>query len=156
MFNDLPEHLQGLNAIATSPPSSAMNQESENALWDYLHADELWANFGVAPNDEKLLASHEKDEVKTEATGLVDLASFVKAFGNEGAADAEYAGVLSLPLPYSAIAGPSTAATPAGINTADLMPFAAGWEDALTEEDRITGAKKLKELGVGQVEIEEE
>lgn len=51
MFPDLPEHLQALNTIpGNSPPSSGMNPEQEEAFWGFLHADELFRNFGSAPS----------------------------------------------------------------------------------------------------------
>lgn len=51
MFPDLPEHLQALNTIpGNSPPSSGMNPEQEEAFWGFLHADELFRNFGSVPS----------------------------------------------------------------------------------------------------------
>ncbi|WVQ81798.1 hypothetical protein IAT38_003923 [Cryptococcus sp. DSM 104549] len=59
MFPDLPEHLQTLNAIpGNTPPSTGMNQEQEEAFWGFLHADELFRNFGSAPSP----ADHRRDE----------------------------------------------------------------------------------------------
>ncbi|ADV24459.1 regulatory protein Cys-3 [Cryptococcus gattii E566] len=51
MFPDLPEHLQALNTIpGNSPHSSGMNPEQEEAFWGFLHADELFRNFGSVPS----------------------------------------------------------------------------------------------------------
>ncbi|OWT36516.1 regulatory protein cys-3 [Cryptococcus neoformans] len=53
MFPDLPEHLQALNAIpGNTPPSSGMNPEQEEAFWGFLHADELFRNFGSVPSPQ--------------------------------------------------------------------------------------------------------
>lgn len=53
MFPDLPEHLQALNTIpGDTPPSSGMNPEQEEAFWGFLHADELFRNFGSVPSPQ--------------------------------------------------------------------------------------------------------
>jgi len=153
MFNDLlPDHLRDLNTISTSPPSSAMNQETETALWEYLNnVDELWPNFGVAPSATPK-EDGDKLAVKEEGAGRVaqpfDLASFVMKFGNDVTPSAAKDFAVPIPFPYSADVD-----TPAGINTAEIMP-ATAWSSP--NDDRISGAKKLKQLGAGHAEIEED
>ena len=135
MFPDLPEHLQTLNTVVSSPPSSVMNQEYEDAVWNYLNTDDLFSNFGTQPTETK------------EPAAPADLKSFIAQFALEG--------TLPLPTPYNATASTSTAPTPlTGVNTWDIMPpYSAGWP---SEDGRMSGVKKLKQLGAGVVEIEDE
>jgi len=158
MYNDLPDHLRELNTISTSPPSSAMNAETETALWEYLNnVDELWPNFGVAPSSLEHKHEQLREEVKQEGTAHqpFDLASFVRVFGNDSASvpppGSSSSFPLPLPLSYSASTAPSTAATPAGINTSDIMP--GSWSPS---DERFSGVKKLKQIGAAPVEIEED
>lgn len=121
-----------------------------------MHTDDLFANFGFVPSpsdgtdkkesqtqgqegaDAQLRAGvealHQQQPIESNAsaTPASTLESFLAAF----------AGELSTPLPVPAN-------TPAvGVNTLDIL----GEED----EDKPSGAKKLKSLGAGHVEIEEE
>ena len=159
MSFNLPPHLSTLNSIPTSSsPPSGINDEQEEAFWGYMHTDDLFANFGFVPSPNELekkdlpstastttegidaqlragveaLQQQENASTTTTATPASTLESFLAAF----------AGELSTPLPVPAN-------TPAvGVNTSDIL----GEE----EEDKPSGAKKLKSLGAGHVEIEEE
>ncbi|WWC86784.1 uncharacterized protein L201_001663 [Kwoniella dendrophila CBS 6074] len=205
MFPDLPEHLQALNAIPgnTPPSSSAMNAEQEEAFWGFLHADELFRNFGnvPSPNDNKNQPlpddktwqnqQHHQQQIiapaptpvaqtpvsssQTNNKASPTLESFLAAYigtsssnnnnatntinTNAAALPPNY--LIPLPTPYTnqlnTVQTPSSLDTPA-INTSDVLPgsssiFGSG-EDS--PDDRITGAKRLKQLGAGQVEIEED
>ena len=154
MFPDLPEHLQTLNSISTSPPSGGMNKEYEEAFWNYLNTDEVFNNFGSQPSDYQI-----KEEISRKSVFQppVDLKSFVAQFAQESfAPDA----ALPLPLPYNATASSSTAPTPRApdINTMDIVPHppSTPWGDSFSDDGLITGTKKLKQLGVSLNEIEEE
>lgn len=124
-----------------------MNKEYEDAVWNYLNTDDLFNNFGTQPSEVQT-----KEEVAPRAAAPADLKSFIAQFAHEAA--------LPVPLPYTATASSSTAPTPAttGINTMDIMPLnsTSTWGDSSSEDGRISGAKKLKQLGAGMVEIEEE
>lgn len=152
MYDDLPPHLQNLNAISVTPP--AVNQEAETQLWDYLNHDELWNSFGVHPSafENKLSprqvnadSGPSSTPVQAQEAGKprpVDLASFVKAFGNE-------AGSFHVPLGLN-FAAPTPAAP------ADSVAPTPAAHAGSVDYDRITGAKKLKQVGAGQDEIEED
>lgn len=137
MFPDLPEHLQTLNTLSPSPPSGSMlNTEYEDAVWRYLNTDDIFHNFGTQPAKD--------DQLKLQPQPPADLKSFIAQFANESS--------FPLPLPYNAEASGSQA----GVNTADMMPLLSAWDDSPSEDGRISGAKKLKEIGAGVAEIEEE
>lgn len=181
MSFDLPPHLQTLNSIPTSSPPSGLDAEQEDAFWGYMHTDDLFRNFGFVPSPNELEKKLDEEdngvkpssvETQTPATDYTALAntiastsespaqtqpqpqgqtqpqatleSFLAAFANE---PNPY--LMSMPLPYNT---PSTSApTPAtGVSTHDIM---RGPND---EEDKPSGAKKLKSMGAGHVEIEEE
>jgi hypothetical protein len=169
MFDNLPAHLQTLNSVA-SPPSTALNRESEEAFWDFMHTDQLFDNFSaVSPEAVKAEPSRPAPPASTpepaQAKGNADrpmipaatLESFIAAFANEHAASTpnnQYRLPVPLPLPYNSAAS-SSPPTPApiGVDTAAIMPPYDG--DSPTDE-RISGAKRLKQLGAGPAEIEEE
>ncbi len=149
MFPDLPAHLQTLNNVSPSPPSGGLNKEYEDAVWNYLNTDDLFNNFGTQPSELQT-----KEEVPPPTPSApADLKSFIAQFAHEAA--------LSVPLPYNATASSSTAPRPrtTGINTMDIMPLSSStvtWGESPSEDGRISGAKKLKQMGAGMVEIEEE
>lgn len=145
---ELPEHLSSLNALAPSPSAmTVMDTSAEDAVWNYLNTDELFRNFGVHPSD-----LHNKDEAKAEekkASPPADLKSFIEQFANDES--------VSAPTPFLPVNYNTPASTPAGVNTADVMSRPLVEEDwSESPEDRVGGAKKLKQMGAGQVEIEEE
>lgn len=176
---DLPAHLSTLNTIA-SPPSAGISRENEEAFWDFMHTDQLFDNFSaVSPEAPK----PEPTPVQAQATPVAEpaqpeslqqttqdlllqlqqqsqrpqlpaatLESFIAAFANEPAGN--YRLPVPLPLPYNSAAS-SSAPTPAPvIDTATVLPR---YDASVSpEEDRITGAKRLKQLGAGPVEIEED
>lgn len=155
---DLPEHLSSLNALAPSPSSlPVMDQSAEAAVWDYLNTDELFRNFGVQPS-EMTTKPTSPEEKKTSPPA--DLKSFIEQFANENTGfGGDFGG---LGLNYAASTPVAPAPTPVGISTADVMPVnaiagtsASPWETS-PEEDRPSGAKKLKSLGAAAFEIEEE
>lgn len=156
---DLPEHLSSLNALAPSPGSlPVMDQSAEAAVWDYLNTDELFRNFGVQPSEMSHKPESPIDEKKSSPPA--DLKSFIEQFASENAGFGGDFGGLGLTYPGSTPAAP--APTPVGVNTADVMPMnatagtsASPWETS-PEEDRPSGAKKLKSMGAGAFEIEEE
>lgn len=156
MSFDLPPHLQTLNTIPTNSPPSGINDEQEEAFWGYMHTDDLFANFGFVPSpndgvlkDDQPASTGAEEQLRAgqEAVALLQqqqpgqtpvqtpastLESFLAAF----------AGELSTPLPV-----PTN--TPQGVSTADIL-------GADEDEERPSGAKKLKSMGAGHVEIEEE
>lgn len=145
---DLPEHLSTLNHIA-SPPSHALAPEHEEAFWDFMHTDQLFDNFGAAASPVKPSLSTPPKQDDKDAPPTLE--SFIAAFANDAAAagTANYRLPVPLPLPYNA--ADSSAPTPAAIDTSAILPFGLSPTD-----DRITGAKKLKQMGAGPAEIEEE
>ncbi|WWC68066.1 uncharacterized protein I206_101985 [Kwoniella pini CBS 10737] len=196
MFPDLPEHLQALNALpGNTPPSAAMNPEQEEAFWGFLHADELFRNFGNAPSpseqngllqEDKSTYNHNQQIIAPAPTpiantptqsqqenkpGAPTLESFIAAYiGQSSSHGANTSSahphalppnyLIPIPTPYTqnSIDTPQMD-TPAGINTSDVLPGSASiFGDSLVEspEDRISGAKRLKQLGAPQVEIEED
>ncbi|WRT64649.1 uncharacterized protein IL334_001583 [Kwoniella shivajii] len=186
MFPDLPEHLQTLNALpGNTPPSAAMNAEQEEAFWGFLHADELFRNFGNVPSPSEQNAQLPSDKTynqiiqsapapaptpiqtptSNDKGSAPTLESFIAAYigqsSSHGAASTSHAlpanYLIPLPTPYNnPIQTPSSAPTPAGINTSDVLPGSASMFGDSPEDERITGAKKLKSLGAPQVEIEED
>lgn len=172
MYSDLPPHLQTLNAIpsSSSPPSTALNAEQEEAFWSFLNTDELFANIGVAPQAfEAKLASEQQQRAKESPASTpakdasstaspsekpTTLESFLANFADEPPIlNNNY--LLNLNNQYNAAAASSTststpAAEPAGASTAPATPaFSQSGE-------RVTGAKRLKQMGAPPAEIEED
>ncbi|TXT13104.1 hypothetical protein VHUM_01505 [Vanrija humicola] len=165
MYGDLPRHLQALNTIpSSSPPSSALSAEQEEAFWSFMHTDELFSNFGLAPSafESKLeserskqaaTASAETPAAETPASSTDSksadhptLESFLATFADEsGAAPALPTNYL-LAIPSYASSSSDSAPTPAA--TPDTTEF--------DEPERITGAKRLKQMGAAPAEIEED
>ncbi|WWD07549.1 hypothetical protein V865_005650 [Kwoniella europaea PYCC6329] len=199
MFPDLPEHLQTLNAIpGNTPPSAAMNPEQEEAFWGFLHADELFRNFGNVPSPTEQKQALPEDHSNYQSVASISapaptpiaqtptnpnekgsaptLESFIAAYIGQSSSHGSAAGgavastsalppnyLIPLPSPYThnnsahTVQTPSSAPTPVGINTSDVLPgpgSASIFGDS--PDDRVTGAKRLKQLGAGQVEIEED
>ncbi|KAK8847510.1 hypothetical protein IAR55_005368 [Kwoniella newhampshirensis] len=203
MFPDLPEHLQTLNALpGNSPPTAGMNQEQEEAFWGFLHADELFRNFGNVPSpseqEEKdkqqqhqqtdfvpsvpaptpvvaatpVSASSDKDNGKSGSAPTLE--SFIAAFiGQPGASSSSSSSsqphsaqtpsmhnnyLIHLPTPYAT--NDTAAPTPSAIPTSEVLPGPSSlygdFGDSPSEDGRITGAKRLKQVGAGQVELEED
>jgi hypothetical protein len=177
---DLPAHLSTLNTIA-SPPSAGISRENEEAFWDFMHTDQLFDNFSAvspeAPKPEPTPVQAQAQatpaaepaqpesiqqttqdlhqlQQQSQRTQLpaATLESFIAAFANEPTGN--YRLPVPLPLPYNSAAS-SSAPTPAPvIDTATVLPR---YDASVSpEEDRITGAKRLKQLGAGPVEIEED
>ncbi|WWC59581.1 uncharacterized protein I303_102138 [Kwoniella dejecticola CBS 10117] len=202
MFPDLPEHLQALNALpGNTPPSAAMNPEQEEAFWGFLHADELFRNFGNAPSpseqnallpEDKSSYNHNQQIIAPAPTPVAQtpvqpqpqqqqqdnkqgaaptLESFIAAYiGQSSSHGANTSNahahalppnyLIPLPTPYThgSVETPISD-TPAGINTSDVLSGATSiFGDAFVDspEDRISGAKRLKQMGAPQVEIEED
>jgi len=161
---ELPEHLSSLNALAPSPSSApVMDQSAEDAVWNYLNTDELFRNFGVQPSE---LHQTLKEDVPTpedkKSSPPADLKSFIEQFA---AAEQQQHHRPSYSHDFSNMhmnfGASSSAPTPA-VSTADIMPAPqvtpSSWDlsPATADEDRPSGAKKLKQMGAGQAEIEEE
>lgn len=159
MSFDLPPHLQTLNTIPTNSPPSGINDEQEEAFWGYMHTDDLFANFGFvpSPNDglkdegpqQQQQGAEEQLRAGQEAVAQLQLPSPATQQTQTPASTLEsflaaFAGELSTPLPV-----PANTPSGQGVSTADIL---GGEED----EDRPSGAKKLKSMGAGHVEIEEE
>jgi hypothetical protein len=180
MSFDLPPHLQTLNSIPTSSPPSGIDAEQEDAFWGYMHTDDLFRNFGFVPSPNELSKKQLDEEdgqkpsvdvtqpethvqqpqldlstIQSESSSTpssqsqngaatATLESFLAAFANEP-------NPYLMNLPYTT---PSTSApTPVtGVNTHDIM----GGPSNSEEDDKPSGAKKLKQAGAGQNEIEEE
>jgi len=162
---ELPEHLSSLNALAPSPSSApVMDQSAEDAVWNYLNTDELFRNFGVQPSE----LHQAKEDIPTpedkKSSPPADLKSFIEQFA---AAEQQQQHHHHHRPSYShdfhnmhmSFATSSSAPTPA-VSTADIMPAPqvtpSSWELSPPEEERPSGAKKLKQMGAGQAEIEEE
>lgn len=199
MFPDLPEHLQTLNTIpGNTPPShNVMNQEQEEAFWGFLHADELFRNFGNPPSPNEHVdkakyaaaatatatpsTSHlpitttpitEPRDNKQTTGNTPTLESFIAAFigqsssnnanintiaNSTNALPTNYLVPLPTPNPYIQTAPTSPKLGPTSIPTSDLFPSSASTFDFDDEsDDRISGAKRLKQLGAPLVEIEED
>ncbi|EKD00260.1 regulatory protein cys-3 [Trichosporon asahii var. asahii CBS 8904] len=178
MYSDLPPHLQTLNAIpsSSSPPSTALNAEQEEAFWSFLNTDELFANIGVAPQafEAKLAseqAQQQQQQIKespaasTPATTTAakespastdkptTLESFLANFADEPPIlPNNY--LLNLTNQYNAAAFTSTS-TPAAESVAPETPATPSLRVGQTGE-RITGAKRLKQMGAPPAEIEED
>ena len=124
-----------------------MDQSAEDAVWNYLNTDELFRNFGVQPSE---LQQKEEvvDKEDKKSSPPSDLKSFIEQFAAEQPA---------FNNDFAMSFASSTAATPAGVSTADIMPqVAASPWDASYDEDRPSGAKRLKSIGAQPAEIEEE
>ncbi|BEI79526.1 hypothetical protein CcaverHIS002_0100550 [Cutaneotrichosporon cavernicola] len=162
MYSDLPPHLQSLNLLpsTSSPPSSGLSGDTDD-LWDFLNADVFSSGFGTAPaaweskvdkSTEAVAATpaDEKPAVESKetpaATTAPTLESFLAAFANETIPAIPPSFVFSLP----------SALTPsAPSNTAAPTP-APGADDDDEEPERVTGAKRLKQLGASPAEVEED
>ena len=163
MSFNLPPHLSTLNSIpSSSSPPSGINDEQEEAFWGYMHTDDLFANFGFVPSPSDGTDKKEQPQSQSQQTiegADAQLRAGVEALQQQDNTPsstttqtpastlesflAAFAGELMTPLPVPAN-------TPAvGVNTSDIL----GEEE---EEDKPSGAKKLKSLGAGHVEIEEE
>jgi hypothetical protein len=156
MSFNLPPHLSTLNSIPSSSPPSGINDEQEEAFWGYMHTDDLFANFGFVPSPSDGTDKKDSQTQQTIEGADAQLRAGVEALQQDNTPTtqtqtpastlesflAAFAGELMTPLPVPAN-------TPAvGVNTSDIL----GEE----EEDKPSGAKKLKSLGAGHVEIEEE
>lgn len=174
MYSDLPPHLQTLNAIpsSSSPPSTALNAEQEEAFWSFLNTDELFANIGVPPQAfEAKLASEQQQAqqqvrespASTPATAAKEspassdkpttLESFLANFADEPPILANNY-LLNLSNQYNAAASTSTS-TPAAESVAPETPATPSLRVGQTGE-RVTGAKRLKQMGAPPAEIEED
>ncbi|KAI9636298.1 regulatory protein cys-3 [Dioszegia hungarica] len=186
---DLPAHLSNLNSIQ-SPPSQAINNEHEEAFWDFMHTDQLFENFGgvspaahdakaemhrgaaggrhggmmsapaptpaptlaayAAPSPSPAAAAPRKNERESGPT----IEAFLAAFANEHASSSTgYRLPITLPLPYS------SAPTPNSVDTASIIPRPQQPqpEEVYGENgERLSGTKKLKQLGAPPAEIEED
>ena len=162
---ELPEHLASLNTLAPSNSAAPVDQSAEDAVWEYFNTDALFQNFGVNPSEyeSKLDAGASGTSVakvdpratlagipSTPAVGQssgqplpADLKSFIEQFATttETFGSIDYANALALGLHMTTPIA-STA------NMSDIL--------ASTPDDKPSGAKKLKQLGAGQVEIEED
>lgn len=151
---ELPEHLSSLNALAPSPSSMpVLDTSAEDAVWHYLNTDELFRNFGVQPSEVSSKETVPKESPKT--TPPADLKSFIEQFASENAVSGP-----STSFDFSTLnmASLSSAPTPIGVSTADIMPqqtVSTPWESS-PDDDRPSGAKKLKSIGAGVAEIEED
>lgn len=174
MYSDLPPHLQTLNAIpsSSSPPSTALNAEQEEAFWSFLNTDELFANIGVAPQAfEAKLASEQAQQqqikespaASTPATAKespasseakpTTLESFLANFADEPPIlPNNY--LLNLSNQYNAAPSTSTS-TPAAESVAPETPATPSLRLGQAGE-RVTGAKRLKQMGAPPAEIEED
>jgi hypothetical protein len=158
-MSDLPPHLQALNSAQPSPPSH-MSQEVEDAVWDFLHTDELFRNFG-----NSTIPPPPTPNVDVKAQSLpnqpADLKSFIAQFAPEATvgsfnpANLNFAGIAGMGMGMGSGSG--------GVSTMDVLPgygagMTPGWDMSVDspDEGRVSGAKKLKQLGAGQAEIEEE
>lgn len=138
-----------------------------------MHTDQLFENFGgVSPaaHDAKeelhsrviapaptpapthtayQPAASPQTPASVTTTGGPTLEAFLAAFANDHASSSTgYRLPLTLPLPYS------SAPTPAGVDTASIIPRTANSEEENGE--RLSGAKKLKSVGAPPAEIEED
>ena len=165
---DLPEHLQGLNTLAPSPPVA---RDDDQEFWAYLHADDLFKNFGTneayQPKPEAATVPPPTPVDKRDAAP--SLSDFIAKFVSDPNAGMPAEPTAGLPYPfnvnYSPAVASSSAPTPrtplsaglAGINTADIIPRPEPIEEDDDEsEERITGAKRLKQLGADTATIQED
>jgi hypothetical protein len=158
---ELPPHLQSLNAIqpSGSPPSSALSADQEAEFWAFMNTDELFSNFGIAP--QAFESKQQAKEEKTKGADPTTLESFLATFVGETAAPTptpDYLlAALGAPLttsPPSATAAP--APTPAPAVRAEEDDDDEDEDDDDDDAPRVTGAKRLKMMGAGQAEIEED
>lgn len=168
MYSDLPAHLQTLNALpsSSSPPSTALTAEQEDAFWSFLNTDELFSGFGVAPSafeskrekatetappaptpaaDDK---SEDKETPASTTSTAPTLESFLAIFANESSTTPTIPPNFLLSLPSA------SAFTPAAPSTT-AAPTPAGDDDD-DDEVRVTGAKRLKQMGASPAEVEED
>ncbi|GMK55050.1 hypothetical protein CspeluHIS016_0201060 [Cutaneotrichosporon spelunceum] len=160
MYSDLPPHLQSLNLVpsTSSPPSSGLGSDNDD-LWDFLNADVFSTGFGTAPaaweskvdkSTEASAPTPAEDKPATEdketpsPTTAPTLESFLAAFANE---------TIPAAIPPNFVFSlPSTLSPSAPSNTAAPSPA----PDADDEPERVTGAKRLKQLGASPAEVEED
>ncbi|KLT39814.1 hypothetical protein CC85DRAFT_288156, partial [Cutaneotrichosporon oleaginosum] len=158
MYSDLPPHLQSLNLLpsTSSPPSSALAGEGED-FWDFLNTDAFGSGFGTAPSAWESKAdksaevaaptpaSEDKATPAAESTPAAPtLESFLAAFANE---------TVPPTIPPNFVFSLPSAGTPAApVNTAAPTPAPIGDD----EPERVTGAKRLKQMGASQAEVEED
>lgn len=170
MYSDLPAHLQTLNALPSSsspPSSSAINAEQEEQFWSFLNTDELFSNFGLAPQAfESKQAQTERKPVETPEAAPAVVEETVEAKPASGTATtlesflATFAGETAIPSSYlSALASPL--ASTSAVRPTDVLPSAPVSTPADTPADdddspRVTGAKRLKMIGAPPAEIEED
>ena len=180
---DLPEHLASLNTLAPAPANTPIDPSVEDEVWEYFNTDAFFQNFGVNPSeyDSKLIGATPTLTVKPDTiasatasttntvasssatvpsilpqppsntasqTLPADLKSFIEQFASTARTipNTDYANALALGLPM-------TASTTASVNPSDLL---ASSSTSPSDENRPSGAKKLKSIGAGQAEIEEE
>lgn len=159
MYSDLPPHLQSLNLLpsTSSPPSSGLADESDD-FWGFLNSDAFGSGFGTAASaweskDKSAEAAaptpaEDKTEDKAtpaESTPAPTLESFLAAFANETVPPA---------IPPNFVFSLPSGVTPAApSNTAAPTPAPAADDD---EPERVTGAKRLKQMGASQAEVEED
>lgn len=174
MYSDLPPHLQTLNALpsSSSPPSTALTAEQEDAFWSFLNTDELFSGFGVAPSafeskrdkatetttaapaptpaaaETPAPVAEDKETPASTTSSAPTLESFLATFANQTTPPTIPPNFL-LSLPSAA-----QAFTPAAPSTTAAPTPAAETEDG--EEPRVTGAKRLKQMGASQAEVEED
>jgi len=183
---DLPPHLQSLNAIqpSGSPPSSALSAEQEAEFWAFMNTDELFSNFGLAPQAfESKKAEGSRKVAEEAAAAAAEIKSEVKGAAAASPSTLEsflatFAGEATAPTPIPSnylmaalapLATTPTSTSPAVAKPADVLPSAPPATPATNEDEdnddensgagetpRVTGAKRLKMMGAGQAEIEEE
>ncbi|ORX33985.1 hypothetical protein BD324DRAFT_653681 [Kockovaella imperatae] len=163
---DLPEHLASLNTLVPSSSTAPVDPSIEEAVWEYFNTDALFQNFGVNPSeyDSKHDTASKLDLSPVNPQPVVassssssalpaDLKSFIQQFASEQPSQAfgstDYANALALGLHMT-----TPAAVPSTAHMSDIM--AAGSSSTSPDDSRPSGAKKLKSLGAGQAEIEED
>jgi hypothetical protein len=146
-----------------------------------MNTDELFQNFGLAPqafeskqaeSSRKVVEQQEtavaNDDVKSEAKAdPTTLESFLATFATDAASPSSAIPsnhLLAALAPTIAASASGATAVPTVAKPTDVLPSAppatpAG-EDEDDDEDcdspRVTGAKRLKMMGAGTAEIEEE
>lgn len=161
---DLPPHLQTLNAIPStnSPPSSALTAEQEAEFWAYMNTDELFSNFGLAPQafESKKAESSRKAAASpaesTDENKPTTLESFLATFADQAAAaPAPIPNYLLSLAPIASASSSPSSSTP--VKTSDVLPVSTPAESIADDDTpRVSGAKRLKMMGAGEAEIEEE